>query len=98
METNTKPLRSFSCVRFQKSLTLPSSLASTAMSIVPHRVQKARGERHMFATSDDNAMMRQIQATHAPDGREFNVKPLLYIIEDIFQRATPSVPGFIQVV
>lgn len=50
----------------------------------------------MFATSDDNAMLRQVQATHAPDGREFNVKPLLYIIEDIFQRAAPSFPGFIQ--
>ncbi|XP_031273238.1 protein SIEVE ELEMENT OCCLUSION B-like [Pistacia vera] len=62
------------------------------MEIVPHRMQLR--ERHMFSTSDDNAMMKQVQATHAPDGREFAVKPLLYIIEDIFRRATPSVPGF----
>lgn len=69
-----------------------------ATSIVPYRMQPVGRERHMFSTSDDNAMLRQVQATHAPDGREFNVKPLLYIIEDIFQRAAPSFPGFIQVV
>jgi hypothetical protein len=44
----------------------------------------------MFSSSDDTAMMKQIQATHAPDGREFPVKPLLHIVEDIFLRATPA--------
>jgi len=29
-------------------------------------------------------------ATHAPDGREFSVKPLLHIVEDIFIRAAPA--------
>eukprot|EP00258_Populus_trichocarpa_P017390 XP_006378256.2 protein SIEVE ELEMENT OCCLUSION B [Populus trichocarpa] len=57
------------------------------MAVVP---QKMRRERSMFSSSDDTAMMKQIQATHAPDGREFPVKPLLHIVEDIFLRATPA--------
>ncbi|KAL7171614.1 hypothetical protein ACSBR2_036303 [Camellia fascicularis] len=66
-----------------------------ATAIVPAggRVQGARGDRRMFATSDDNAMMKQIQATHAPDGREVDVKPLIHVIEDIMHRATPPIPG-----
>ncbi|KAK6920603.1 Sieve element occlusion, C-terminal [Dillenia turbinata] len=48
------------------------------------------GERRMFAAGDDNAMLKQIQATHAPDGRDFEVKPILQIIEDIFHHAAPS--------
>lgn len=43
----------------------------------------------MFLTSDDNAMMRHIEETHIPDGRDFDVKPLVQIIEDIVHRATP---------
>ncbi|KAH8500044.1 hypothetical protein H0E87_015327 [Populus deltoides] len=54
--------------------------------------QKTRRERTVFAASDENVMMKQIQATHAPDGREFSVKLLLRIVEDIFHRATPA-PG-----
>ncbi|XP_061985496.1 protein SIEVE ELEMENT OCCLUSION B-like [Populus nigra] len=54
--------------------------------------QKTRRERTVFAASDENVMMKQIQATHAPDGREFSVKLLLHIVEDIFHRATPA-PG-----
>jgi len=57
------------------------------MAVVP---QKMRRERSMFSSSDDTAMMKQIQATHAPDGREFSVKPLLHIVEDIFLRAAPA--------
>lgn len=59
----------------------------TSMAVVP---LKMRRERSMFSSSDDTAMMKQIQATHAPDGREFSVKPLLHIVEDIFLRATPA--------
>ncbi|CAL5421235.1 unnamed protein product [Camellia sinensis] len=66
-----------------------------AAAIVPAegRVHQARGDRHIFATSDEDAMMKQIQTTHVPDGREVDVKPLIYIIEDIMHRATPSIPG-----
>ena len=46
----------------------------------------------MFSSSDDTAMMKQIQATHAPDGRgrEFSLKSLLHIVEVIFLRASPA--------
>ncbi|CAL5418836.1 unnamed protein product [Camellia sinensis] len=66
-----------------------------AAAIVPAegRVNQARGDRHIFVTSDEDAMMKQIQTTHVPDGREVDVKPLIYIIEDIMHRATPSIPG-----
>ncbi|KAG2678697.1 hypothetical protein I3760_11G014000 [Carya illinoinensis] len=50
-------------------------------------------DRRMFALSDDNALMKQINATHAPDGREVDVKPILQIIGDVFRRATPSLVG-----
>ncbi|XP_076909001.1 protein SIEVE ELEMENT OCCLUSION B-like [Bidens hawaiensis] len=46
-----------------------------------------RGDRHMFSSLDDNALMKNILATHAPDGTYFDVKPLLQIIEDITHRA-----------
>lgn len=41
----------------------------------------------MFTTSDDAAMIKQILSTHAPDGREVDVKPILHIVEDILNRA-----------
>ena len=59
------------------------------MAVVPRR-SNPRGDRHLFSSSDDNAMMKQIQATHAPDGREFAVRPLLHLVEDIFHHAMPA--------
>ncbi|XP_022751869.1 protein SIEVE ELEMENT OCCLUSION B-like [Durio zibethinus] len=51
-----------------------------------------RGDRGgMLSMSDDNVMMKQILTTHAPDGREFDVRPLLYLVEDILNRATQHV-------
>ncbi|KAJ0727262.1 putative sieve element occlusion [Helianthus annuus] len=52
--------------------------------------RRERGHRHLFSSSDDNAMMKNILATHAPDGTYFDVKPLLQIIEDIIHRANPD--------
>uniref|UniRef100_A0A5B6ZLE0 Protein SIEVE ELEMENT OCCLUSION B-like n=1 Tax=Davidia involucrata TaxID=16924 RepID=A0A5B6ZLE0_DAVIN len=66
-----------------------------ANAIVPAKMQQVRSDRHFFSSSDDNAMMKQIQATHAPDGREFDVKPLLHIIEDIMHRAGPTIPSIV---
>ncbi|CAN4123287.1 unnamed protein product [Withania somnifera] len=43
----------------------------------------------MFLASDDNAMIKHIEETHIPDGRDFDVKPLVHIIEDIVHRANP---------
>lgn len=62
----------------------------------PPRAQ-TRATQRMFSASDDMAMMKQIQATHAPDGRLIEVKPILKIIESIFQRATPSIHGILNV-
>ncbi|MCE3215997.1 hypothetical protein HAX54_004316 [Datura stramonium] len=59
--------------------------SNLAAARLPHR----RGDHHMFLTSDDNAMMKHIEETHIPDGRDFDVKPLVHIIEEIVHRATP---------
>ncbi|KAF3337437.1 Protein SIEVE ELEMENT OCCLUSION B [Carex littledalei] len=48
-----------------------------------------RGERHMFSSSDDSIMMKQIEATHSPDGRDIDVRPLMRVVEDALRRATP---------
>ena len=62
------------------------------MAVVPAQ-KPIRGDRSMFSSSDDNAMMKRILETHAPDGRDVDAKPLLQIIEDIFKRAAPgSIP------
>ncbi|CAL1358234.1 unnamed protein product [Linum trigynum] len=53
--------------------------------------QQHRGGGNMMMMSDDNVMMKQIAATHAPDGREVDVKPLLVLVEDILNRATLQV-------
>ncbi|KAK9675507.1 hypothetical protein RND81_11G011000 [Saponaria officinalis] len=63
---------------------------------VPARRQRLRGDRQLFSTTDDTAMVNQLKATHSPDGRDIDVKPLLHIIEDIFSRAAPSIPGHVQ--
>ncbi|XP_059657212.1 protein SIEVE ELEMENT OCCLUSION B-like isoform X1 [Cornus florida] len=57
--------------------------------------QQLKGERRMFSTNDDSAMMKQIQATHSPDGREVEVKPILTVIEDILNRARPSIAAVV---
>ncbi|KAJ6430369.1 hypothetical protein OIU84_021717 [Salix udensis] len=62
------------------------------MAVVP---QKTRQQRSMFAASDDSVMMKQIHATHAPDGRKLYAKPLLHIVEDIFLRAA-AMSKFVQ--
>lgn len=53
--------------------------------------QPKRGNIIMLSASDDTMMLKQIQATHSPDGREINVKPLLLIVEDIFKRSTAAI-------
>lgn len=45
----------------------------------------------MFAASDDSAMMKQIQSTHAPDGRVVDVKPILQIIDNVLRHITPNI-------
>lgn len=50
--------------------------------------QLIKSDRGMVAMSDDNIMMKQIIGTHTPDGREVDVKPLFFIVQDILNRAT----------
>ncbi|KAI6686631.1 hypothetical protein NL676_032544 [Syzygium grande] len=61
------------------------------MALVSKIPQRRHAERLMFSSSDDNAMLKQIQATHAPDGREVDVGDLLHVIEEIFQHAKPVI-------
>ncbi|XP_058227605.1 protein SIEVE ELEMENT OCCLUSION B-like [Rhododendron vialii] len=68
-------------------LILPGSNPSTQQLI--------KGDRSMFMTSDDNVMLKQIQATHNPDGRDIDVKPILNIVEDILSRATMTVDSIL---
>ncbi|KAL5717956.1 hypothetical protein ACHQM5_010904 [Ranunculus cassubicifolius] len=79
----------------QQHLPLPHLQPHTAIPIPKSQpVQNMiRGDRHLFSTSDDTVMMKQIQATHAPDGREVDVKPLLHVVEDILSRSTPGIDG-----
>ncbi|XP_059452792.1 protein SIEVE ELEMENT OCCLUSION B-like isoform X2 [Corylus avellana] len=43
---------------------------------------------NMLTLSDDNWMVKQIQAAHTPDGRVVEIGPLLSLVEDILNRAT----------
>lgn len=64
----------------------------------PPKVQQlVKKDRKMFSSSDDNAMMKQIQSTHSPDGYHVAVKPILQIIEDVFRHATHSINGVVNV-
>lgn len=54
-------------------------------------MQLIKGDRHLFSSSDDNVVMKQILATHSPDGRDLQVRPILNVIEDILNRASPFV-------
>ncbi|KEH35012.1 putative sieve element occlusion [Medicago truncatula] len=63
------------------------------LSAASNRMQLKK-ERRMFSTSDDSAMTKQVQATHAPDGREIDVKPLIQIVDEILiQIIARSVEG-----
>ncbi|CAK7328181.1 unnamed protein product [Dovyalis caffra] len=52
-----------------------------------------RGDRLMFSSFDDNALVKQIQETHNPDGLEYDVKPLLHVVENIFNSSNGSLPA-----
>ncbi|GAV89926.1 hypothetical protein CFOL_v3_33337 [Cephalotus follicularis] len=57
--------------------------------------QLISGDRRMFFSSEDNIMSKQIQTTHALDASEVNVKPLLRIAEDIFNRSSSALDAII---
>nr|CAD1824466.1 unnamed protein product [Ananas comosus var. bracteatus] len=64
---------------------------AAGMAAAAQKAQPIRGERHLFSASDDSAIIKQILATHTPDGREVDARPLLQVVEDVLQRATPTV-------
>ena len=41
----------------------------------------------MFTSSDDSAMMKQVFATHSPDGRDMDLEPALHVIEETLSHA-----------
>lgn len=57
---------------------------------VPGRGQlmKGGGERAFFS-ADDSALTKQILGTHYPEIEDFDVKPVLFIVEDIIHLAKP---------
>ncbi|CAL1358233.1 unnamed protein product [Linum trigynum] len=68
-------------------MSLRSLAAATGANM-----QLIKGDRGgMLSMSDDSVMMKQVQATHAPDGREVDVAPLLHLVEDILNHATLQV-------
>lgn len=60
-----------------------------AGSARPHTLRPERERERGFFSSDDTALTKQILATHAPDIEELNVKPVLYIVEDILRLGKP---------
>ncbi|KAK3413104.1 protein SIEVE ELEMENT OCCLUSION B [Eucalyptus grandis] len=66
------------------------AMMTTTSKMMPPAMQRLikGGDRSMITMSDDTAMMKQVTDTHAPDGREVDVKPLLLLVEDILNRAT----------
>ncbi|CAA7395893.1 unnamed protein product [Spirodela intermedia] len=79
-------------------------MATRRLDVVSHRGEMVtqrthnliKSDRHFFSSSDDGAIMKQILATHQPDGREVDCQSLLNVIEDIVHRATPTVATLTQ--
>ncbi|RZS01010.1 hypothetical protein BHM03_00030810, partial [Ensete ventricosum] len=68
------------------------SSSSSAMALTTAaKTHMIKEDRHLFSSSDDSVVMKQILATHSPDGRDINTRPLLRLVEDVLQRATPTV-------
>ncbi|XP_051149411.1 protein SIEVE ELEMENT OCCLUSION B-like isoform X2 [Andrographis paniculata] len=71
---------------------LVPAAAAPAASVggVPTRGQTLRRDRDRhFFSSDDNALSKQIVATHAPDFEDLDARPVLAIVEDILHLAKP---------
>ncbi|KAI5604648.1 hypothetical protein BDE02_01G303000 [Populus trichocarpa] len=68
---------------------LPLRHPAQGFNVSQQLIKSDRGS--MLTMSDDNVMMKQIVGTHAPDGREVDVKPLLHLVEDILKLATQQI-------
>ncbi|KAK3010503.1 hypothetical protein RJ639_010728 [Escallonia herrerae] len=49
-----------------------------------------------FIGSEDGVLLKQIQDTHAPDGSDFTVRPLLHIVDDILNPVMSQDVGIIE--
>ncbi|XP_074576161.1 protein SIEVE ELEMENT OCCLUSION B-like [Curcuma longa] len=72
-------------------LTATEMATTTTTAAAATKLQLIKSDRHLFSASDDSAVIKQIVATHSPDGRDVDTRPLMHIIEDILRRATPTV-------
>lgn len=63
--------------------------------MVPRKMQ-SKASRHIFSASDDTAMTKQILATHAPIDGHIDIRPLLNVVQDIFERAASLIPAIVQ--
>ncbi|XP_027347273.1 protein SIEVE ELEMENT OCCLUSION B [Abrus precatorius] len=56
--------------------------------------QMIRGGRMMSSTlSDDSVLVKKLVSEHNPEGIQYDVKPLLHVVEDIFRHSTLSPEG-----
>ncbi|KAG0455233.1 hypothetical protein HPP92_024208 [Vanilla planifolia] len=66
---------------------MTSALAATTAAQKMHAI---KGDRHLFSSSDDSIVLKQIHETHSPEGRDIDVRPILRLVEDILLRASPT--------
>nr|TKR68910.1 hypothetical protein D5086_0000308500 [Populus alba] len=65
-------------------------MASNSMQ-TPAMIQVIPNELWVSLESNDSTMMKAVRASHAPDGRKVDVKPMLRIIDNILLRAAPAI-------
>ena len=65
-------------------------------NVTQEEVLKLMNDDQMFPSSNDNAMIKLTQSTHAPYGWEVKAKAFLEIVEDIFNYATLGIPDILQ--
>ena len=71
--------------------------AAAAASKLSAMQQLIKSDKTMPVMSDDSILVKKIVEEHAPIGLEYDVKPLFYLVEDIFRRSTLSTEGVSEV-
>lgn len=66
-------------------------------AIVPARNQNLLRHDRRSMLSDDTALRKQIQATHAYDDHSIDIESILVIVNDIFNLVSPGIDGIINV-
>ncbi|CAL5368373.1 unnamed protein product [Camellia sinensis] len=65
--------------------------------MTPGSEELIKSDRIMFKGTEDTMLMKQIQATHAPDGHEINVRFIFQIVEDILTRSGMHAPSSVTI-